>query len=115
VFFTLFLFFFSSPLLSVLPYFTFKKNLFLFNSNHLCLFFTFTTIKRHCFEVATPDEVFFMYADNEKEKDEWIGAIGRAIVKYSGSFQGSKNDDSSSDDSSDEEEDTSGVAKPKRR
>ena len=39
--------------------------------------------KRFSFEVATPESVYFMYASTEKEKDEWIGAIGRAIVKYS--------------------------------
>ena len=41
------------------------------------------TSKRFSFEVATPESVYFMYASTEKEKDEWIGAIGRAIVKYS--------------------------------
>lgn len=35
------------------------------------------TEKAHSFEVATPDQVFYMYAANEKEKDDWIGAIGR--------------------------------------
>ena len=36
-----------------------------------------------------------MYAETEKEKDEWIGAIGRAIVKFSSSMM--------DDDYSDEE------------
>lgn len=35
------------------------------------------TDKRHSFEVATPEATFYMFADSEKEKDEWIGAIGR--------------------------------------
>ena len=33
------------------------------------------------YQVSTADTVFYMYADSEKEKDEWIGAIGRAIVQ----------------------------------
>ncbi|GBG28401.1 Pleckstrin-likey domain-containing protein 1 [Hondaea fermentalgiana] len=44
------------------------------------------TNKRHSFEVATPQEVYFLYADTEKEKDEWIGAIGRAIVRFSSAY-----------------------------
>ena len=59
---------------------------------------------RHCFEVATPDATFFMYADTEKQKDEWIGAIGRAIVKFSGAFTEAYADESSSDDDSDDDE-----------
>ena len=65
--------------------------------------------------MATPDEVFFMYADDEKQKDEWIGAIGRAIVKYSGSYRSTRGDATSSDDSDSEDEDTSGVARPQKR
>jgi hypothetical protein len=37
--------------------------------------------KKNAIEVSTADTTFFMYADTEKEKDEWIGAIGRAIVQ----------------------------------
>ncbi|CAH0485799.1 hypothetical protein KXD40_008818 [Peronospora effusa] len=51
------------------------------------------TNKRFCFEVATPDSTFYMYAENEKHKDEWIGAIGRAIVKFSSSFTGDQDDE----------------------
>jgi hypothetical protein len=42
--------------------------------------------KKNAIEVATADTVYFMYADTEKEKDEWIGAIGRAIVQSSATF-----------------------------
>jgi hypothetical protein len=38
------------------------------------------TEKPHSFEVATPDQVYYMYAANEKEKDDWIGAIGRFVT-----------------------------------
>jgi hypothetical protein len=31
----------------------------------------------YSFEIATKEQVFFMYAATEKEKDEWIGAVGR--------------------------------------
>lgn len=41
-----------------------------------------------------------MYADDEAAKDEWIGAIGKAIVRYSRSYRPEEadDDDSSSDD-----------------
>jgi len=58
-----------------------------------------------------------MYADTEKQKDEWIGAIGRAIVKFSGSYRNSKQGNASSSDDSDSEDEqevNSGVARPKR-
>ena len=34
---------------------------------------------RFSFEVATPEATYYMYAETEKEKDEWIGAIGRCV------------------------------------
>ena len=34
---------------------------------------------RHCFEVATENATYFMFAQTDKEKDEWIGAIGRWV------------------------------------
>lgn len=42
--------------------------------------------KKYCFEVATPEATYYMYAESEKEKDEWIGNIGRAIVRSSAAF-----------------------------
>lgn len=43
--------------------------------------------KRYALEIATADDVeFLMYADNEKEKDEWIGFVGRAIVRCSSTY-----------------------------
>ncbi|TYZ65096.1 hypothetical protein PybrP1_006013 [[Pythium] brassicae (nom. inval.)] len=58
------------------------------------------TNKRFCFEVATPDSTYYMYADTEQHKDEWIGAIGRAIVKFSSSFTGDQDDDDDGSSSS---------------
>lgn len=37
------------------------------------------TGKSFAFEVATPDATYYMHADSEKQKDEWIGAIGRCV------------------------------------
>jgi len=63
------------------------------------------TKKKYSFEVATPESTYYMYASSEKEKDEWIGAIGRAIVRSSGAFHKKAAEESSSeDDSSDEDE-----------
>ena len=47
------------------------------------------------FEVATPENVYYMFADSETEKDVWIGAIGRAIVTFSASYT---RDDGADDD-----------------
>ncbi len=61
--------------------------------------------KKHAIEVSTLDTTFFMYADSEKEKDDWIGAIGRAIVQASATFTnedgagGAGDSDASSSDS----------------
>ena len=65
--------------------------------------------KRNCFEITTPSSTFFMCSDTEKEKDEWIGAVGKAIVKYSGVFaragaEDDEDDDEDSDEDSDEDE-----------
>ena len=59
--------------------------------------------KAHSFEVATPEHTFYMFADDEAAKDEWIGAIGKAIVRYSRSYrpEDDADDDSSSDDDRD--------------
>ena len=53
------------------------------------------THKRNALEVSTQDTTFFMYALNEKDKDDWIGAIGRAIVQSSETYQ----DDEEANDS----------------
>jgi uncharacterized protein YwgA len=57
--------------------------------------------KKNAIEVSTKEQTFYMYADTEKEKDEWIGAIGRSIVQSSNTFT---NDDAKDDDNSDEED-----------
>lgn len=59
--------------------------------------------KKNAIEVSTAESTFYMYADSEKEKDEWIGAIGRAIVQSSMTF--TNDDDVDPDNLSDEDDD----------
>lgn len=63
--------------------------------------------RKHAFEVATAQRVFFMCADSEKDKDEWIGAIGRAIVRFAAST-GVGDHDEDDDDEDDDEDDVYG-------
>ncbi len=60
--------------------------------------------KKNAIEVSTQDTTFFMFADSEKEKDEWIGAIGRAIVQSSVTY--TNDDDVDPDNKSDSDEDS---------
>eukprot|EP01035_Chromulina_nebulosa_P017775 gene17775-23379_t len=60
--------------------------------------------KKNAIEVSTSDSTFYMYADSEKEKDEWIGAIGRAIVQSSMTF--TNDDDVDPNNASDDDSDS---------
>jgi hypothetical protein len=42
--------------------------------------------KRHSFEISTPEMTFLLYADTEQEKDDWIGRVGKAIVRCSSTY-----------------------------
>jgi len=42
--------------------------------------------KKHSFEISTPETTYLLYADDEKAKDDWIGAVGRAIVRCSSTY-----------------------------
>lgn len=42
--------------------------------------------KRHSFEISTPEITYLLYADTESEKDDWIGRIGKAIVRCSRTY-----------------------------
>ena len=55
--------------------------------------------KKHALEVSTPETTFLMYADSEKEKDDWIGAIGRAIVRCSTTYTNDDGVEESGDES----------------
>ena len=59
--------------------------------------------KKNAIEVSTTDTTFYMYADDDKQKDEWIGAIGRSIVQASKTYQGDIGDESEEEDSDDED------------
>lgn len=59
------------------------------------------TGKQHSFEVATSEQVYWMYADSDAEKDEWVGQLGRAIVLASRSYH----PPADSDDDDDEDDD----------
>lgn len=62
--------------------------------------------KRNAFEVSTPETTFLMFADTEKEKDDWIGAVGRAIVRSSTTYtQEVGEGDDDEDDGEDTDED----------
>ncbi|CAM9627422.1 unnamed protein product, partial [Heterosigma akashiwo] len=41
----------------------------------------FKTEKRNTLEIATQENSFLMCAETEKERDDWLLAIGRAIVQ----------------------------------
>lgn len=47
--------------------------------------------KKNSFEISTHEMTYLMFADSEKEKDDWIGSVGRSIVRASGTFL-TKND-----------------------
>jgi len=61
--------------------------------------------KRNALEVSTPETTFLMYADTEKEKDDWIGAVGRAIVRSSTTYTQEMGEGDGDDDGSDSDED----------
>ena len=54
--------------------------------------------KQHSFEIATPEQIYYMYADTEQLKDEWIGVIGKAIIVSSRSYAGEVDDDEDDDE-----------------
>lgn len=58
--------------------------------------------KKNAIEIRLKEETFQVYSSTERERDEWIGQIGRAIVKSSGMYVEEGDDD---DDEEDEEKD----------
>jgi hypothetical protein len=42
--------------------------------------------KPHAFEISTNSDSMFYIADTDKEKEDWINAVGRAIVRHSKSM-----------------------------
>jgi hypothetical protein len=47
--------------------------------------------KRHSFEISTPEITYLLYADTEQEKDDWIGRVGKAIVRCSSTYYSQHN------------------------
>jgi len=62
------------------------------------------TGKQNSFDVYSPDFVFSMAADTESAKEDWIRAIGKAIV-MSHTKPKAYDEDEEDDDDSDEEDD----------
>ena len=58
----------------------------------------------YAIEVSTNDTTFYMAADKESDKDNWIGAIGRAIVQASATFTHEDGIDPDNLNSSDEDD-----------
>jgi len=42
--------------------------------------------KPHAFEITTSEASLFFIADSDKEKEDWINAVGRSIVRFSRSL-----------------------------
>lgn len=51
------------------------------------------TKKPHSFEIKTPSVAYYLFAEREKTKDEWIGAISRSIVRSSAAYTNDEDDD----------------------
>ena len=47
--------------------------------------------KRNSFEISTPEITYLLYADTEQEKDDWIGRVGKAIVRCSSTYYSNNN------------------------
>lgn len=70
--------------------------------------------KVNSFEISTPDRTYLLYADTEKEKDDWIGCVGRSIVRCSSTYvhgeeeakQKNKNHNDDDDDDDDNDDPT---------
>lgn len=60
--------------------------------------------KKNSFEISTPDTTYLLYADTEKEKDDWIGSVGRSIVRCSNTY--TREYDSKEYDNDDDDDDS---------
>jgi hypothetical protein len=49
--------------------------------------------KFHSFEISTPDTCYLLHAETESEKDDWIGRVGKAIVRCSRTYYKGEGDD----------------------
>ncbi|KAM3129321.1 hypothetical protein pb186bvf_018608 [Paramecium bursaria] len=51
------------------------------------------TKREHSFKIDTPEVTYFLVAQNNQEKESWIGAIGKAMVKLNMRKHNSDDDD----------------------
>ena len=51
--------------------------------------------KRNSFEISTPELTYLLYADTEQAKDDWIGRVGKAIVRCSSTYYSNANNNNS--------------------
>ena len=70
--------------------------------------------KRNSFEISTPELTYLLYADTEQEKDDWIGRVGKAIVRCSSTYYNSNNNKNTSNNNSSQQQQQSrqGVPSP---
>lgn len=54
--------------------------------------------KKNALLITLTTEEFYLFADSELEKDEWIGQIGKAIVRHSSMYVGNVHEDKDDDD-----------------
>jgi hypothetical protein len=54
--------------------------------------------KKNAIEIILKDQTFQVFSGTEREKDEWIGQIGRAIVKNSGMYVPEPDDNDEDED-----------------
>lgn len=61
--------------------------------------------KRNSFEISTPETTYLLYADTEKEKDDWIGVVGKAIVRCSNTYYANRPNEIQDVDNGEEDDD----------
>jgi len=49
--------------------------------------------KKYALEILLKDDRFLLVAKTDCEKDDWIGQIGKAIVKYSSMYTNEDDDE----------------------
>lgn len=71
--------------------------------------------KRNSFEISTPELTYLLYADTEQEKDDWIGRVGKAIVRCSSTYYNNNNNNkntSNNNSSQQQQQSRQGVPSP---
>ncbi len=58
--------------------------------------------RSNALEIILKNERFLFFANTEREKDEWIGQIGKAIVNHSSMYVKDDDDDTGENDDEDD-------------